>query len=211
MVPTHATYHSECANQVTCNSRVNWRVHVYIFLGLNITSFRYERHGEGSRAKRRRKERRQWVSVCRKPRIVPSLPPRAAEQSGFVSWKRASYTITTTWPQFQLFRRYRQIEEATSAKRTITIGQRRSRALNATGILGVVSVGPPLMIITPFAKDSINPDNRSPIFTERPPDIRPFIVLLLLLSLNISVDLSNNSYPISSFRLTNTNDGYCNA
>ncbi|TGZ52012.1 hypothetical protein DBV15_08468 [Temnothorax longispinosus] len=76
----------------------------------------------GSRAKRRRK-RRQWVSVCRKPRIVPPLPPRAAEQSGFVSWKRASYITTTTWPQFQLFRRYRQIEEATSAKRSETIVQ----------------------------------------------------------------------------------------
>jgi len=34
------------------------------------------------------------------------------------------------------------------------------------------------MIITPFAKDSINLDNRSPIFMKQQSDIRPFIVLL---------------------------------
>lgn len=121
-------YRGECANQVTCNSRVNWRVHVYIFLGLNITSFRYERRGGGSRMRWRRRRRRRrkqwWVSVCMKPgdRVPPPLPPRAAEQSGFVSWKRAStarflYHHTTTWPQFQLFRRYRQIEEAASVRK----------------------------------------------------------------------------------------------
>jgi len=95
---TYAACRGECIKQVTCNSRVNWRVHVYIFLGLNITSFRYEHRGEGSRTKRMRK-RRQWVSVCRKPRIVFPLPPRRnnpALSHGSARWKRASNTTTTT-------------------------------------------------------------------------------------------------------------------
>lgn len=126
---------------------------------------------------------------------------------GSARWKPASYPTTATWLQFQLFRRYQQIEEATSAKRSETIVQVVLRFKRDGDFQ--VSVGPPLMIITPFVKDSINPDNRSPIFTEQPPDIRPFIDLLRFTE--YFIDLSNISYPISSFRLTNTNDGYNNA
>jgi len=35
-----------------------------------------------------------------------------------LAWKRASYTIATTWPQFQLFSRYRQIERTCERKKS---------------------------------------------------------------------------------------------